>query len=211
MINQSQKDKLIFLLSGLLIGLGVAAFVVNVKTIQLASADSETQSLQEEVYSQDDESAVQSHLNESFFNSDPFREIREMQERFWSSMDRRDDFFSNRGLKGFSFPQFKSLGGSAIEISETETATHHIYEISLKDAEEGSSVDVNVENHQVTIHGKKVQKSTGGRQQAHGSFFSSSSFSQSFTVPRHLDSDNVIVQNQGTKVILKFPLLGSEV
>ncbi len=211
MISQSLKDKLIFLLSGLLIGLGVAAFVVNVKTIQLANAESETLAPQGEVYPKDDTTALQSDLNESFFNSDPFREIREMQEQFWRSMDSRKNFFSDRSLKGFSFPQFKSLGGSSIEISESETANYHIYEISLKDADEGSSVDVNVENHQVTIHGKKIQKSTEGHQQTGGSFFSSSSFSQSFTVPRHLDSDNVIVQNQGNKVILKFPRLGSEV
>ncbi len=205
-MSQNLKDKMVFLFSGLLIGMGVAAFFVNLKTIRASSVpfgidDSGKQNLSES----NSPSPFRSMFEDSFFESDPFADLDEIQSRLWRQWG--DESPLSSSMRDFGGARSKNF-----EVQQTENSRYLIYEISMSDFTEGSSMDVSVDQQMVTVRGQKVVNSERRNSSHYGSsFYSSSSFSQSFSVPPGLDTENVIMDNQGQKVILKFPKLNSEV
>ncbi len=206
-MNHSAKDRALFTFSGLMIGLGLAAFFFNIKTIHWANAESESRN-QHQIFDDTDFPRDTSDF-QSFFNEDPFQEMEEMQNRIFgkipdsSLFPSRDALFSNKNWSSLSTNQ------GHFKIEKSETADHLIYEVEIEGAEEGRSIDVNVIDQMVTVTGRRVDQS--GRSNETHRFYSSSTFSQSFSLPPGLDTENVEMENFGHRVVLKFPKLKSEV
>lgn len=208
-MSQNAKDKIIFLLSGLMIGLGATAFVYNFRTIQSANAESQpglNRALSD--FKNLAQKNRRSLLSDPFFDRDSVMDMRELRNRFFqgigssSLFPNRESFFSSQD---FQFPKT-----SRFNIEQSETPEYVIYEVTMEGAGDGSAMDVDVEEGMVNIRGHRVDEVQDNRNQVNQSFYSSSTLSQSFSLPSHLDYQNVVIENKGRVVILKFPKLNSE-
>ncbi|MCB0379034.1 MAG: Hsp20 family protein, partial [Bdellovibrionales bacterium] len=100
---------------------------------------------------------------------------------------------------------------SNYQINTIDDEDSVVFEIQFKGKVDDGTLNVNVENGMVTISGRQVQKSQDNEEGSWVHFSSSSSFSQSFSVPYGVDENNVQIKNQGNKVILTFPKKAQEV
>ena len=142
-------------------------------------------------------------LSELFFNNDPFTSMRKMREQMMRDFEKFNDFESF-DLKKNNFGFYENSARS-YTVNSKETDDSLVYEVELKNNVEGDSINVSVENRVVTISGKKNLSNKNEEDDVQSFFSSSSSFSQSFTVPSNVDSENVKITNEGKKIILIFP------
>ncbi len=141
-------------------------------------------------------------VEDSFFdNGDPFAAMEKMREKMLKGFGQFDDLSDNFfGAKNSGFSNRQSYS-----LNQKETNESLIYEINLKDGVDGKSVDIKVENGLVTISGQ-TKTENEAQDEVQSSFFSSSSsFSQSFSLPEYVDTENVRIKNHKNKIILTFP------
>lgn len=148
----------------------------------------------------------ESFFSDSFFNDDPFESMQKMRERMLK------DFNSFGGGFGDSIfdmdldhSNLFDGGQKSYTMSSRETEDSLIYEIELESGVKGDSVNVSVENGMVTVSGQKTTTNKDESNMGQSIFSSSSSFSQSFSVPQYVDSENVKITNEDKKIILTFP------
>jgi len=142
--------------------------------------------------------------NDDFFDRshDPFEEMRKMRERMMKDFEDPQE-----GLGFFdSWYQGKFGGGSAGEVKKREDEKSVYFDVTIKDVDP-KKINIKVENGQIQISGtveKKVEKKSENGDEAS---YSSSSFHRSFPVPPQVDASKVQIDQQGDKLVLKFPKL----
>lgn len=148
----------------------------------------------------------ESFLSDSFFNDDPFESMQKMRERVLKNFNSFGGGFGD-SIFDMNLDHSNILNGGqkSYTISSSETEGSLIYEIELESGVKGDSVNVSVEKGMVTISGQKKTINKGESNMGQSIFSSSSSFSQSFSVPQHVDRDNVKITNKDKKIILTFP------
>ena len=148
----------------------------------------------------------ESLFSDSFFNDDPFQSMQKMRERMLKNFNSFDGGFGD-SIFDMKFDRSSMFDGGqkSYTMSSRETDSSLIYEIELESGVEGDSVNVSVENGMVTISGQKTTTNKDENNMGQSIFSSSSSFSQSFSIPNHVDSENVKITNEDKKIILTFP------
>lgn len=199
------KDKLIFLVSGLLIGLGCTAFFYNFKYVQELHAAKNSTAKPDSFY---EKIATRGQAG-SERHSSPWQEFEEMKNHFFSEQG-MDSLISDEEFESF----FKSAhsqqpiwnqNSQPFTILKKETNSELSYEIELQGSVQGDSVEVKVENNNVIISGQQKQSSENKSDQSQTTFFSTMSFTRSFSLPPGVDSEHMEIKNQGKSITLKFP------
>lgn len=141
-------------------------------------------------------SLLDQFYNDDFFGSskDPFKEMRRMREHMAKE-------FGQPNLGGGFFDSWygKRFGGGDVgEVKRHEDDRYIYYEIKIKDLNR-ENLKVKVVNRQINISGHLEKKTDEGK-----SVFTSS-FHRSFPVPPEVDADQVQIDGDNDKIIVKFP------
>lgn len=146
-------------------------------------------------------SQFQKFFSDDFFASDPFEEMQKMRERMREGFFRDDDLLFDNFGGGFGNLRLK---GNNVSVETRESDEFLIYEISGEGIDE-KSIDIKVSDGMITISGRVDQKATTDESGSASSYVVSSSFSQSFSIPRDVDSDKVKMEHVDGKILIKFP------
>ncbi|MDR4503930.1 MAG: Hsp20/alpha crystallin family protein [Candidatus Scalindua sp.] len=146
---------------------------------------------------------------DSFFNDDflrssksPFEEMRRMQESMMSQFGKLDDDPGD-GMFGSWFKK-RFGGGKPGDIQTREDEDFVYYDVVIKDLS-NKKIDIKVEDGQIRISGTIETRSDNKEKDATSSQFYSSTFHRSFPVPNGVDGDRVQMEQEGEKMIIKFP------
>lgn len=137
-------------------------------------------------------------FNDDFFGTsrNPFKEMQRMQEQMLKQFGEHDGFqdsFDN-------WYQNKFGGGSVTELNEKEDNDFVYYEINTE-GQTPKELKVDVKNGQVNISAEieKKEENEGSKS------VMTSSFHRSFPVPPNVDAENFKMEQDGKKIVIKFP------
>lgn len=133
-------------------------------------------------------------FNSDFFDKskDPFAEMQRMQNEMEKQFDNKNPF-DNWYQKRFG-------GGDLGEIKQREDNKFVYYDIDIH-GQTPKDVKVNVADGQVDISGSTERK----KEDKNNSSYYSSSFQRSFPVPSGVDAENFKMEQDGNKIVIKFP------
>ena len=137
------------------------------------------------------------------FFSDSFKEFQKMRESMLNGFDSvsgQDDFFQDLS-SNFSIPSFPS---NSIDILQKEDDKFIIYEVKGEGIDT-NSINIEVTDGLVNINGRVDQKKTEEKDGQSSSVTMTSNFSQSFSIPEGVDTNDVKMEQVNDKIIIKFP------
>lgn len=143
-------------------------------------------------------------FDDDFFSSsgDPFSQMKKMRK----NMLKRFESFEDDSGSGLFDSWFKKRfgGGQPGDIQTREDDKFVYYDVFVKGLSK-EKVDIRVEDGQITVSGTVRNESNDESEGTASSFFSSSTFHRSFPVPPNVDSGKVQMEQQGDKIVVKFP------
>jgi HSP20 family protein len=139
---------------------------------------------------------------------DPFSDMDNIHDKM---MKRMDKMFDSNLLGGsllgnnfFNSNSFGSFSDSELQVEETEDDNFKYITIHVEGVDQ-EALKINITDGTISISGqiKKVDENKGGNSYSSSSYVSS--FNKSFNVPYGVDGNNVKIENEKDKIILKFP------
>ncbi|GJQ59273.1 MAG: Hsp20/alpha crystallin family protein [Candidatus Scalindua sp. AMX11] len=145
-----------------------------------------------------------SFFNDDFFrsNKSPFEEMERMQESMMRQFGQLGDDPSG-GMFGSWFKK-RFGGGKPEDIQTREDDDFIYYDVVIKDLS-NKKLEIKVEGGQIRISGTTETRSDNKEKDATSRQFYSSTFHRSFPVPNGVDGDRVQMEQEGEKMIIKFP------
>jgi len=185
------KYLLTILLSGL-VGAVATAAVIKYKPGLINSVSNSSHPVAEKPLS---------FFKDDFFSAeDPFKEMKEMQERMISKfgLNSFDSFFT---VKDFSNME-------TTDITTKEDDHYLYYEIGVHNLDK-TSVNTKVENGNITISGKITKTSDSDEESSELHSTYTSTFHKSFPLPNYVDDTRMESYAENNKLIVKFPKISS--
>lgn len=152
-------------------------------------------------------SQFDSFFDDRFFNQrDSFESMREFRNKLKSPHGIFSDSSFPTPFDSWFGQRFG--GGSVDDIQQREDENFVYFDVRVDDLDSGS-IDTQVENGVLTIRGQKVSKKSTSSEEGHsfGQSVFSSSFSRSIPLPHSVDHQNMEIDSEGDKMVIKFPKL----
>ena len=157
-------------------------------------------------------------LNTKQNNSDTFAQMDKIHDQMRKRMDKAfggsifgNNFFGGSGLGGGLLGNslfdhsFNSLSDDGIKIEEIEDENYKYIEV-LADGIDKNSLNIDISNGMISISGeiRKSSDDQGANSRSMSSYISS--FSRSFNIPEGVSEENVKIDMEDKKVVIKFPM-----
>ncbi len=199
------KPKLLKILTSKVFQIGTAFFVGGISTyfvtdyMRLKNQVSQTVTPKE------------NKLTTNLSQKDPFTSMTDIHDQMRKRMDKmfNSDMFGSSllGNSFFDSHSFGSFSDSDVQVDEYEDDKFKYVTIQA-DGIDKDAIQINISDGMISISGKikKSNESNGSNgSNAYSSSSYISSFSKSFNVPYGVDADKVKIENEKSKIVIKFP------